>query len=168
MTFGRKMLSTTTQNYDTNFIRINKASLDRPRHGLGTIGVQYGEKYFSTKHSSFSRDFFSPFQIFAPLVLDIFSISRCICYVVSNVFCVIFAGKIIITKINLPPSRNRQIRIKMSRLGLNMFKCKLSCLRIRITLEVFAGDNLALRITLHNPFNIYIYIYIYIKNCGDG
>ena len=114
--------------------RISWDVVNGPHNGLGTMGVSYIEKYFSHKNSSFRREIFSSFRNFPPLARIILDTSKCICYVVSNLFCMIFPGKIIITKINLPLSRIRQIKIEKLRLGPKIWRSKLARPCIRITL----------------------------------
>ena len=93
-----------------------------------------GGKYFSTKFHYFCAKYFSSCRIVPPLARDIISTSKNICYVVPNLFCMILPGKIIIPKINLPPSRNREIKIEKLRIGPKFWRSKLARPCIRITL----------------------------------
>ena len=132
--FGRKMLNTTIQKYEKKIIRIGQESPDRPQHGLGTIGIQYGEKYLSTKNSLFSREIF----FIIPNVCA--TRSRHFSNFQKHLLCRFkkilrdLSRKNNYAKINLPLSRNRQIKIEKSRIGPKFWRSKLTCPCIRITL----------------------------------
>ena len=67
-------MSDTNQNDDTNIITNGQDPPGTPQKRLGTIGELHDEKYLCTTISSFARDFFSSFRMFAPLARDIFQI----------------------------------------------------------------------------------------------
>ena len=123
-----------SKTYDQQILKTVRKVPERTHEGPKTVVQSSGEKYFSTKIHHFRAKYFSSFRNFPPLVLDFFSTSRSICYVVPNLFCMIFPGKIIRAKINYSVPRICQKTSEKLRLTPKFWRSKLACPRIRITL----------------------------------